>query len=339
MYEILYSDLIHLTDCACRSRVGDVAVDGGDVLQVDIDHDPVQPEIIMPRFHVPAEEAKALMHKLGCSRKELLKSMLQSSSTLARAPISLFHVGAVGMTPAGDVYVGVNLEFLRMPLNNSVHAEQCLIANLRHHGETVVDIIAVNAAPCGHCRQFLSELQCSDTVQFVFGDEAEDTFSLAQLLPMRFRPQDLLGDDPPPLLLSPQNNSVGLSPAAEAALSDRGSDDLFQRAAGVALQEAQQSYAPYSLCPAGVAMVTEDGSVHGGAYLESVAYNPSMQALQTAITHAVIHGMPCYTHVVEVLVAEIPDQPVHHTSQVQFLLQAIAPNATVTEIPLQRRAS
>lgn len=311
-------------------------MDAGDILQVDIDHDPVQSDVILPRFHVPAEEATALMEKLGCSRKELLKSMLKPSSALARAPISSFHVGAVGMTPAGDVYVGVNLEFLRMPLNNSVHAEQFLIANLRHHCEPVVDMIAVNAAPCGHCRQFLSELQCSDTVQFVFGDQAQDTFSLAHLLPMRFRPEDLLGDDPPPLLLSPQNNSLEMSPAAEAVLCSRSSEGILHKAASVALQEARQSYAPYSLCPAGVSLITEDGTVHGGAYLESAAYNPSMQPLQTAITHAVIHGMPCYTHVTKVMVAEIPGQPVQHSAQVGFLLGAIAPHATVIELPLQR---
>lgn len=276
------------------------------------------------------------MDKLGCSRKDLLKSMLKSSSTLARPPISCFHVGAVGITPAGDIYVGVNLEFLRMPLNNSVHAEQFLIANLRHHSEPVVDMIAVNAAPCGHCRQFLSELQCADTVQFVFGDQPQDTFSLAQLLPMRFKPQDLLGDDPPPLLLSPQQHRLSLSPAAEASLSSRRDDPVFQQAAGVALREAQESYAPYSACPGGVALITEGGAVHGGAYLESAAYNPSMQALQTAITHAVIHGMVCYTHVAEVLVAEIPGQAVQHAAQVHLLMSAIAPDAVVTELPLQR---
>lgn len=320
----------------CRSTFQEAPVDGGDILQVDIDHAAAQAEVIMPRFHVPAAEAAALMDRLGCSRKDLLKSMLKPSSTLARPPISRFHVGAVGITPAGDIYVGVNLEFLRMPLNNSVHAEQFLIANLRHHSEPVVDMIAVNAPPCGHCRQFLSELQCSDTVQFVFGDHPQDTFSLSQLLPMRFKPQDLLGDDPPPLLLGPQHHRLSLTPAAQGNLRSRGDDAIFQQAAAVAVQEARESYAPYSNCPAGVALVTEDGAVHGGAYLESAAYNPSMQALQTAITHAVIHGMACYTHVAEVLVAEIPGQAVQHAAQVQFLISAIAPDAVVTELPLQR---
>jgi hypothetical protein len=48
-----------------------------------------------------------------------------------------------------------------MPLNQSVHAEQFLIANLISHGEQELIALAVTAAPCGHCRQFYSELHCA----------------------------------------------------------------------------------------------------------------------------------------------------------------------------------
>ena len=39
-----------------------------------------------------------------------------------------------------------------------VHAEQFVVANALHHRETELLFLAVNAVPCGHCRQFLSEL-------------------------------------------------------------------------------------------------------------------------------------------------------------------------------------
>lgn len=58
-----------------------------------------------------------------------------------------------------------------------------------------------------------------------------------------------------------------------------------------------QSYAPYSKCPAGAAIITAEGEVYSGPYLESAAYNPSLPPLQTAIIDAVIDGMPCYTEV------------------------------------------
>ncbi len=59
------------------------------------------------------------------------------------------------------MYVGVNLEFARLPLYNSIHAEQFLVVNAIHHGERELRKLAVSAAPCGHCRQFYSELSCA----------------------------------------------------------------------------------------------------------------------------------------------------------------------------------
>lgn len=57
--------------------------------------------------------------------------------------------------------MGVNLEFARLPVNNSVHAEQFLVVNAVHHEERAITKMAVSAAPCGHCRQFYSELCCA----------------------------------------------------------------------------------------------------------------------------------------------------------------------------------
>lgn len=68
---------------------------------------------------------------------------------------------AVGLGTSGALYVGVNLEFARLPLYNSVHAEQFLLVNALHHGERGIKRLAISAAPCGHCRQFYSELACA----------------------------------------------------------------------------------------------------------------------------------------------------------------------------------
>jgi cytidine deaminase len=42
-----------------------------------------------------------------------------------------------------------------------VHAEQFLVINALLHGECEIRKLAVTAAPCGHCRQFYSELACA----------------------------------------------------------------------------------------------------------------------------------------------------------------------------------
>lgn len=52
----------------------------------------------------------------------------------------------MGLGASGALYVGVNLEFARLPLYNSVHAEQFLIANALHHGERGLRKVAVSAA-------------------------------------------------------------------------------------------------------------------------------------------------------------------------------------------------
>lgn len=270
-------------------------MDESQTLQVEL-QSATTPKVgkIMPKFHFNAAEARQMMVDMDLkSTKELLKALLQPASTLARPPISQFHVGAAGVTPAGDVYIGVNVEFPDMPLNNSIHAEQFLIANLKHHKEAELSVVAVNAAPCGHCRQFFSELQCAETLEFLFANDSKwRSYRLHELLPMRFKPQDLLGDDPPPLLLSPQNHPFKFSEDAPASIAQQSSNPLFESAAQVALQEAQESYCPYSNCPAGVAIITKDGKVYGGGYMESCAYNPSMQVLfwHTSPSHSLAYS-------------------------------------------------
>lgn len=76
---------------------------------------------------------------------------------------------AVGIGGSGNLYVGCNLEFANLPLYNSVHAEQFLLVNALHHRETRIEKLAISAAPCGHCRQFFSELNCA--VRWVYGCE------------------------------------------------------------------------------------------------------------------------------------------------------------------------
>ena len=67
---------------------------------------------------------------------------------------------------SGRLFVGVNLEFPGLPLHHSVHAEQFLIANAAQAGEQVLTRLAVSALPCGHCRQFCSELACAVRTPF-----------------------------------------------------------------------------------------------------------------------------------------------------------------------------
>lgn len=81
-------------------------------------------DAIQGRFMLPAAEVKARLQASGLSLEEFLQSLITPAAQLARPPISNFKVGAVALAGSGNVYVGVNVEFRRGPLNNSIHAEQ-----------------------------------------------------------------------------------------------------------------------------------------------------------------------------------------------------------------------
>ena len=281
-----------------------------------------------------------MLDRRGCGQQQLLQELLGPASELARPPISSYKVGAVGITDTGNVYFGVNLEFPGVPLNNSVHAEQFLVANLRMHGESKLELVALNAAPCGHCRQFFSELSCADTVAFMLpGDARHDAtqqpLGLAELLPQRFAPRDLLGDAHPPLLLDRQNLALAYSEDASAMLKERAADSSFGDAAEAALSEAKESYAPYTRCPCGVA-ITTDAGMHCGAYLESAAYNPGMLPLQVALVSGIVKGLVGYSDIREVVVAELEGAPVQQAPTIKLLLCCIAPEASVTVLHVVR---
>ena len=58
-----------------------------------------------------------------------------------------------------------------------------------------------------------------------------------------------------------------------------------------------QCYCPYTHCPSGAAIVTVDGGIFAGGYVESAAYNPGLPPFQAAVVAAIVGGMPSYDQV------------------------------------------
>ncbi|XP_028085246.1 cytidine deaminase 1-like [Camellia sinensis] len=128
-----------------------------------------------PRFVIEASEASSMATNSGLSLLQLLPTFVKSAQTLARPPLSDYHVGA-----DGRICVGVNLEFPGLPLHHSVHAEQFLVTDLVVHGRTRLLALSVSAAPCGHCRQFLQELRhASDLQLFITSDRQMEELQLS----------------------------------------------------------------------------------------------------------------------------------------------------------------
>lgn len=161
-----------------------------------------------------------------------------------------------------------------------------------------------------------------------------------ELLPLRFGPHDLVGDEPFPLLLQRQSHRVGYARRAQEELTvgSRAAEPLFQAAAARALKEAVGCYCPYTRSPAGAAIITASGQVFGGGYIESAAYNPSMSPLHTAFVDGVAQrGLDdLESQVVEVVLAERPGALVQHKAMAKALLKAVAPGAKLTVLPLQK---
>eukprot|EP00850_Spirogloea_muscicola_P018420 SM000168S02619 [mRNA] locus=s168:213011:214888:+ [translate_table: standard] len=284
-------------------------------------------------FVLEAADVARLRSALDLSEEELLTSLVVPVRALALAPISRFHVGAVALGVSGRVFAGVNLEFPGLPLHHSVHAEQFLVANAAQHGERQLCLIAVSAAPCGHCRQFLQELRKAGELPILIADGgAAEVSMLKDLLPHRFGPHDLLEDDFP-LLLEPQSHSLELSLPAGQALGGNGGAAMpaaRERLLQAALMAARSAYAPYSGCPSGLALVTTNGAIFSGAYMESAAYNPSLSPLQAALVALVSQGRTHYSDITEAVLVEKSGATVAQAASVQLALAKIAPGAMLT---------
>ncbi len=278
-------------------------------------------EIFSPAFEgvVSAGRVAALLHlhQAGLdSIQEVMRRLLPVASGYALAPISDFHVGAIAQGASGALYLGANLEIRHSALGFAVHAEQSAINNAVLHGERTITRLAVTAAPCGHCRQFMNELDTASELEIIVRDEPP--VSLSRLLPRAFSPRDL-------------GLARGLLAARTPARQCRTWRDDRLACQGIAA--IRHSYAPHSLSPATITVRTDEATVVG-AYIENAAYNPSLPPLQSALDRLRFkqRGISGITEVVLVEMAAAKISQRHYT---QAVLAAIAPAANFRVVTLK----
>lgn len=222
----------------------------------------------------------------------LMMRLLPFAQRLAVPAISDFHVGAVASGEPGQhgwpaLYFGANVEFRGQALGFVVHAEQSAVNHAWLCGEQRLHALAVSAAPCGYCRQFLFELAGGADLPILLPEpkaagrgEGLVTRALGSYLPHAFGPADL---GKTARLMAPSQPPLRLD------LVSGGADDPLVRAA---LQAAALSYAPYSGGHAGCVLQTQRGRIHAGRYAENAAYNPSLPALASAIAYQRVSQPP-----------------------------------------------
>lgn len=208
--------------------------------------------------------------EFGLSAIELALHCVPLSACYAYVPVSAFYVGAVAIGQSGTFYFGANQEYSAVAIQQTVHAEQSAISHAWLAGETAITDMVVNTTPCGHCRQFMNELNTAENLHIHLPHSQNNL--LHSYLPDSFGPKNLAIEK---VLFDPQNHTVTL----------RG--DLLSQ---TAIQQAAQSYAPYSGAISAVAIQVGE-QIIAGRYAENAAFNPSFLPLQSAINYQRLLGL------------------------------------------------
>ena len=261
-------------------------------------------------FRIKADHAQELAKELGIEIPQLMMELVPvARSYNDYVPISKFTVGSCAMGLSGNLYLGMNLEFARQPLGQTVHSEQFATSNAIVSGENGIQALAVSAEPCGHCRQFLNEIQGGKDISIIIPDKP--AVKLSSLLPRDFGPHDL-------------GIEAGLMASHCAPLQlGKIPGELVE----LALIAANKSYAPCSNSPAGVAIRMTSGRAFQGWYAENAAFNPSLPPLQMAIIAAIAGGEKPQD-ITELALVEASDAIITQEWNTKALLQSIAPNAS-----------
>ena len=126
--------------------------------------------------------------------EELVK-LARAARRRAHAPYSRFYVGAAVRTSDGRTFSGANVENASYGL--SICAERAsVVAAVNASSPGIVELaVALGGsppvAPCGACRQTLTEFAGDLPITVVNERDERLETTLAELLPRAFRPDDL----------------------------------------------------------------------------------------------------------------------------------------------------
>lgn len=284
------------------------------------------------KWRIPRSARETLESFFHLDTLALLKRLTLIAQHLAVPVISVFHVGAVALGISGDVYMGPNLEMCSGLYASNVcgfhyviHAEVAAVLCAFSHGERELRCLYISTVPCGHCRQFLTELPNYRDLM-VWAPQMTEVTKLGELLPYSFGPIDL---GKSMNLLS----HAGLNPISLAADSEAKS--LDPKMAEEVELAAQVAYAPYTMSYAGTVLRLANGEYCRGPCVESVAFNPSVTPLSVALVALFARGGKV-EDIVAACLAEDPSAPIAYLGSDRALLAAVAPWVSLWLIPLTR---
>lgn len=131
------------------------------------------------------------------TKQQLLEEAFKAMKN-AYAPYSNYHVGSAVETKDGTIFLGANIENASYGATNC--GERSAIFAAYSNGYRKDDIVAIAivtdgpkvGAPCGICRQVLSELMNQDTPIYLSNGKEELDTDMRELLPYSFGSEDLV---------------------------------------------------------------------------------------------------------------------------------------------------
>jgi cytidine deaminase len=116
----------------------------------------------------------------------------------AHAPYSKFYVGAAMLDEKGNIHSGCNIENAAYP--QGWCAEPSAISHLiKAGGKSITEVVVIGngdtlCTPCGGCRQKIREFAAPDVKIHCCTEDGDliKTFTLEELLPFSFGPENLL---------------------------------------------------------------------------------------------------------------------------------------------------
>lgn len=130
------------------------------------------------------------------TREELIEEAFKAMEN-SYAPYSNYHVGAAVLTKDGKVFLGANIENASFGATNCGERSAIFAAYSNGYRKDTIEALAIVsdgdriAAPCGICRQVLSELITGDTPIYLSNRKDEIDTCMNELLPYQFTTEDV----------------------------------------------------------------------------------------------------------------------------------------------------
>ena len=130
------------------------------------------------------------------TREELIEEAFKAMEN-SYAPYSNYHVGAAVLTKDGKVFWGANIENASFGATNCGERSAIFAAYCNVYRKDTIEALAIVsdgdriAAPCGICRQVLSELITGDTPIYLSNRKDEMDTCMNELLPYQFATEDV----------------------------------------------------------------------------------------------------------------------------------------------------